>query len=344
MHVDRMTLARARRALREAASRIYDPNVTLIDFGHGRVGGETVADKLAVRFHVRRKLGGAELETAAQARRTGPVPARIGDFPTDVIEGTFRPQPAAWTAGGWGAGRRRPAEPRARRADPMKGGVSISDERHEIYGTLGGLVVDRATGEEMILSNWHVLAADWRARPGQRIYQPGRLDGGTSADTVATLSADAMDADLDAAVATLDGSRRLVGEQLDLGAVRGVASPELGMEVVKSGRRSGVTHGIVRGVAGMARVSYGHLDRVIQRVVTIEARSPREEVSAPGDSGSWWLEGATMRAVGLHFAGGDSPEHGLAVDMQAVLDSLGVDIVVEHRGLGAVPRFARMAG
>ena len=33
-----------------------------------------------------------------------------------------------------------------------------------------------------------------------------------------------------------------------------------------------------------------------------------------------------MNAVGLHFAGGNSPELALAMDMQAVLDALKVDL------------------
>jgi endonuclease G len=100
------------------------------------------------------------------------------------------------------------------------------------------------------------------------------------------------------------------------------------MEVVKSGRRTGVTFGVVRGVEGVANLTYGFVGRVIRKVVTIEPRSAVEEVSAGGDSGSWWLDRATMRAVGLHFAGSDSPETGLALDMQEVLDQLRVDIVV----------------
>jgi hypothetical protein len=70
--------------------------------------------------------------------------------------------------------------------------------------------------------SWHVLVADWNARAGQQIYQPGRLDGGTGADAVATLTRDAMPVNLDAAVAALNRSRRLINDQYDLGSVRGV--------------------------------------------------------------------------------------------------------------------------
>lgn len=322
MSIDRMTLAYARRALRETRHRVYDPNVTLIDFGHGQVGGQTIEEKLAIRFHVHKKLGAVSLESAVDERLTDRVPTTIGGFPTDVIETTFRPH-----RGWWGTWLRPRSEARAERADPMQGGISISDERHQTYGTLGGLVSDRASGARMILSNWHVLVAEWNARPGQRIYQPGRLDGGTSADSVASLARDAMAQGLDAAVATLHDGRRLTSDQLGLGAVRGVARAELGMEVVKSGRRTGITFGVVRGVEGVTRMTYGFVERVMRKVVTIE-RGASVEVSAAGDSGSWWLERASSRAVGLHFAGSNLPETGLALDMQEVLDRLDVDVVV----------------
>jgi len=214
-------------------------------------------------------------------------------------------------------------------ADPLRGGISISDEYHNAAGTLGGMVIDRLTGETMLLSNWHVLVADWGARTGQRIYQPGRLDGGVAVDTIATLTRDAMAANLDAAVATLNGDRRLINDQLDLGPVTGVGRAELGMELVKSGRSSGVTHGIVTAVEGTAKLRYGLLERIIRNVVTIEPRG-FGEVSAPGDSGSWWLDPATMRAIGLHFAGSDFPERGLAIDMPTVLDVLNVDIATDR--------------
>lgn len=324
MHLDRMTRAYARRALRQAVSEfLFDPNVSLIDFGHPEHDGRLALDEVALRIHVRKKHLGAALESAIAAGETRPIPPSIGGFPTDVPEGIYRPH-LWWWGGGW---RRPSTNLRARRADPLRGGLSISTERHYTYGTLGGLVIDRATGAEMILSNWHVLVGDWGARRGQRIYQPGRLDGGTSASTVARLTRDAMAANLDAAVASLSGQRRLLNDQYELGPVRGVKQAELGLEVVKSGRKSGVTSGHVTAIDGVARIRYNRLERIIRHVVTIEPQERFDEVSAPGDSGSWWLDAATMEAVGLHFAGSNAPERALALDMPVVLEALNVDIV-----------------
>lgn len=339
MYVDRMTMAYARRALYEARRAfLFDPNITLIDFGHPEHQGQIAEDELAIRIHVQRKLAGVALETAVDAGATRLIPPSIGGFATDVPQGSYRPH--QW---GWGGWRQRPAtNPRSTSASPMRGGISISDERHYTFGTLGGLVIDRATGAEMILSNWHVLAGDWIARPGQRIYQPGRLDGGDGTNTIARLTRHAMSANLDAAVATLTSQRRLINDQFGLGPVSGVKQAELGLAVVKSGRKTGLTYGRVTGVEGVAKISYQGVDRLIRNVITIEPGSPFAEVSAGGDSGSWWLDKATMQAIGLHFAGGNSPERGLAVDMLSVLEALSVSIVtnVERPAVAPARRLA----
>ncbi len=365
MKVDSATMARAALAIGEAARYyLYDPNISLIDFGYPEQLGMTRDDRIALRFHVHRKLEPLALESAAEAGLTRPVPAEFFGFPTDVPEATYRQQaapvkersrepevvmrektaPGRADAGpettaffGWGWGRP-PANPRAVRCDPLKGGISISNERQYTYGTLGGLVIDRRTGAPMVLSNWHVLAGDWAALRGQRIYQAGRLDGGSVRDVIAVLDRHAMDRCLDAAVARLTGERRLINEQVELGPVRGTTRPALGMRVVKSGRRTGVTYGRVVAVQGMMTLNYAGIRRVIANVITIEPMAGFGEVSAPGDSGSWWLEADTRRAVGLHFAGSNQPETSLANDMQAVLDAL--DVEVDAR---TVPAFVSRA-
>jgi hypothetical protein len=331
MHIDPMTLARARLALREASSNyLYDPNVSLVDFGWPEHNGQIVEDELAIRIHVRQKLFGAALEAATDAEQTRPIPPSIGGFPTDVPQASFRLH-SQWSSTRWGNSTE---WLRATPINPIKGGISISNERDYTFGTLGGFVVDRTSGEPMILSNWHVLVGDWGARQGQRIYQPGRLDGGNSNNTVATLTRDAMSVNLDAAVATLTGDRSFMNEQFDLGTVKGVGQARLGMELVKSGRRTGITYGRVTGIEGQQAVSYGYLTRIIRHIVTIDQRQINEEVSAPGDSGAWWLDSQTMQAVGLHFAGSNAPEQALALDMPTVLNALNVDIATASaRGL-----------
>jgi len=107
--------------------------------------------------------------------------------------------------------------------------------------------------------------------------------------------------------------------------VRGVGWAQVGTEVIKSGRTTGVTRGRVTGVEGTARMPYSGVYRRIRNVMTIDPRRG-PYVSAGGDSGSFWLDEETMNVVGLHFAGSDRPERALAIDMQPILDALNVNI------------------
>lgn len=314
-------LAHARLALREAVRGwIYDPNVRLIDLGWRERDGKLLEGDMCIRIHVVEKLPeGPTLEAAQLEGMTrGSIPDTIAGFPVDVPQGNYK------LHGWW----RPPVEPRAARFAPMEGGISLANGRIRGYGTLGGLVVDRSTGARMLLSNWHVLVGAWGVRPGWPIYQPGQGDGGTAADTVATLARDAMASSLDAAVAELTGTRALINDQLELSPVRGVAWAVPGMQVIKSGRGSHVTRGRVSAVEGTAKMVYSGVTRLIRNVLTIDPRDDQSQVSTGGDSGSFWLDEESMNVVGLHFAGSDHPERALAIDMQPILDALNVDIVV----------------
>ena len=331
MQFDPMMLARARLAMRVGIrNHLFDPNVRMVSVGLPEKGGKIIENQLAIRYHVAEKYQTQiQLETALKNGSTQSdlrAPIRVGQFTfeTDVVQGKYLPHVWGWNP--WQP--TPPPNPRAQRADPMRGGLSISDEFHNSYGTLGGKVIDRATGVEMILSNWHVLVADWGARSGQRIYQPGRLDGGISSDAVATLTRHAMGANLDAAVATLNGSRQLLTDQLNLNPVAGAALAQLGMEVTKSGRRTDVTRGRIVDVDATVRMTYGPVTKLIHNVMSIEPLVSFEQVSGPGDSGSLWIDTATNLAVGLHFAGSDFPERGLAIDLPTVLDALNVRLAI----------------
>lgn len=325
MNMNQASWAHVRLALQEAVRGwINDPNVLLIDYGWTEKDDVLNTKEFAIRTHVIEKFrGDVALESAIEKGKTrAKIPDTIAGFRVDKPQSGELKLHRGWWASGW-----RPQ--RTLRTDPMQGGISLSNLYLYGSGTLGGLVFDRETGDRMILSNWHVLAGDWRVGPGWPICQPGWGDGGSPADTVATFSRHAMASGFDAAVARLlPSSRELVNDQFELKPVRGVGWARPGMEVIKSGRTTGVTYGRVTGVEGTAMMPYGGVNLLIGNVVTIVPRPEMQPVvSAGGDSGSLWLEEETMRAVGLHFAGGDDPEHALAIDMQPVLDALDVELL-----------------
>ena len=109
----------------------------------------------------------------------------------------------------------------------------------------------------------------------------------------------------------------------------------MGDRVVKSGRTTGVTRGIVSEVGGAYRIGYS--DGVVKTVGGFEIKpdpnfpAPGGEISTGGDSGSVWMiaegdhEGVV---VGLHFAGETDPapqaEHALACNIHSVIGKLDI--------------------
>lgn len=330
MYITRQTLLQAMNALwsREVRWRLLDPNVVMIDFGHPIDEGEVNHDKVAIRFHVAEKFSPLELQSAINSGITHEkLPDRLGGFPTDVQQNNFSLERWNWLTSQPAA-----ALTRYGHHNPLQGGISISDEFRYTRGTLGGIVIDRNTGDPMILSNWHVLAAGWNANPIHKVYQPGRQDGGSVADAVGNFARDAMSRRIDAAVATLTKDARThINRQFDLASevVKGVASPAYGMKLIKSGATSGITYGTVDTIrSGPIKISYGRVERIIEPSFIITPLSEGQNVSDPGDSGSIWFEAETMRAVGLHFAGSNRPERAVAIEMPSVLNALGVDILL----------------
>jgi endonuclease G len=314
---DLYAAVRARRLA--AAYYLSNPRVTLIDVGlriDETHGGQTTGD-LAVRVHVGYKPRQAEFEAFSDRHAALVIQKEKIPFPVvDIIEGTYPLQWWSWY----------PAEPpsRGRIFDPLCGGISISNEWFNNYGTLGGIVEDVQTGEPMILSNWHVLVGAAYAPRGLRVFQPGRGDGGGIRHMVGKVERDVMVFGLDAAVAKLTGNRSLSNEQFELTSVNGVEMPRLGMQVVKSGRGSEVTRGFIDGVAGDYPIRYGGFLRTIKNVHRIVPQ--QGTVSVAGDSGSWWLVEGTHKVAALHFAGSDEPEAALAMAMPPVLEALKVRI------------------
>lgn len=290
------------------------PGVTAVDVGY-KISNNELTDTLALRVHVGRKLAVAEL-SAAEVFNDTDNQKEVAGFPVDVIEATYGPSTRSTTAGAApvvlhdvGA----QAVDRRTRIRPLVAGISVGNPRITA-GTLGALVFSRSDCRPMILTNFHVLAGDTAAAAGEPITQPGRLDGGVvPGDRVATLSRFRIDAQMDAAVATIDDGVTYDREILGLGTIAGTVAPTLGMQVVKSGRTTAITEGIIDGVSLTVSIDYGGSVGVVtlSDQIHIVPRPPWPavdyEVSMGGDSGSVWLEAGTRLALGLHFAGETTP-------------------------------------
>ncbi len=310
------------------AAYLRDPNVTSIGIGHKVRGGKRTTE-LCVQFTVGTK---ASVEALGDLG-TAPLPESIEvagvAVPTDVIERTYRPAVRVVAA--------ESPDPRKARVDPVRPGVSVGHPS-VTCGTAGAVVYDRETGAPYLLSNWHVLHGAAGAL-GDTVVQPGTHDDNrTDRNALGALVRSHLGVAGDCAVVSVAG-RGIDPSVLDLDVVpTEIGDPELGDKVVKSGRTTGVTHGVVRRVDVLAKLDYG--DGVGSREIGgVEIgpdpakRAADGEISRGGDSGSAWLAKSAGRPTGvlagLHFAGegtGDPDEHALACLPKSVFDKLGITL------------------
>jgi endonuclease G, mitochondrial len=320
-------------AVRQVADEyLRDPNITSVGIGYEVVNGERT-DKLVLQFTVGEKIAPEALETAGTRMIPATITADGITFETDVVEREFKPQPIARET--------RPKPERKRRLDPMLAGISIGHV-DITAGTLGCVVKDQQTGEPRILSNWHVLQGA-TGTLGDVIVQPGSFDDNRIGENrAAVLVRSFIGLAGDCALARADG--RGLGESvLELGtAVRKIGDPELGDVVVKSGRTTGVTYGVVTRIHTITKLNYGSAGT--KTVGSFEIgpdptrSAPNGEISMGGDSGSAWLAvdangAATDMMLGLHFAGEtvEPAEYALACYASSVFEKL------EIEALGADP-------
>ncbi|HEX8736017.1 MAG TPA: hypothetical protein VF721_11885 [Pyrinomonadaceae bacterium] len=217
--------------------------------------------------------------------------------------------------------------PQRQRIRPIPGGVSISPLNANFVGTLGCFLLRRNidTEEIFVLSNNHVLADVNRLPLGTLIVQPGPEIPPfltNPADAFAALhtfipiqfpggagSAPVFNR-FDAAIANVtDGSLIQRGQMF--GGVHydpsRVLNPVPGMRVVKMGRTTGFTRGMIMATNLQGtQVNYGTPQfpriAVFRNTIRIvgDGGAP---FSLPGDSGSVILEEETGHPVALLFAG-----------------------------------------
>lgn len=313
---------------------LRDPNISSIGIGYKVKNGKTT-DAISVQFTVKRK----SLPELLEAAGTEPIPKSFEIdgvvVPTDVLERTYETshQLVAEAA----------SSSRKTRLNPIVPGVSVAHPKVSA-GTIGCIVFDRNHGAPYVLSNWHVLNGPSGAL-GDDIVQPGPADDNrVHLNRMGKLIRSHLGHAGDCAVASIE-DRQMKAEILDL-AVKPeqLAEVELGDKVIKSGRTTGVTHGIVRRILTIAKIDYGGSTGE-QEVGCFEIgvdrnhRPANGEVSKGGDSGSvWMIKGTNGKAskilAGLHFAGegpSDPDEHALACYPKSVFEKLEISLTAPVR-------------
>lgn len=181
---------------------------------------------------------------------------------------------------------------------PVVGGIQISPLGAPYVGTLGCIV--RRNSELFALSNNHILASLNRLPVGTQIVQPSGIAQG---DVFAVLndfeplrfSVPGLSAPrnyMDAAIASIPDSTLIqLGIVFGLGRFTPqIMAPRPGMNVVKSGRTTGVTQGKIKaiGVQGIT-VNYGSSQSPITSVFdncTLISNATNTPFALAGDSGS----------------------------------------------------------
>ena len=327
---DKELIAALRQFIRTQGEHfLRDPNISSIGVGYKVVDGQE-RPQISVQFTVNDKQSAPE---ALEALGTTAVPKSIMvdgvEVPTDVLERRY--EPAFHVV----------AEPvaveRKVRIDPVVPGVSVGNV-HVSAGTVGGIVYDRADGTPYVLSNWHVLHGPDGAL-GDVVVQPGKHDDNrVDRNRLGRLVRSHLGIAGDCAIASIQ-DRGFNPAIIELGVVpTEVGEPELGDTVVKSGRTTGLTHGIVRRVDTIAKINYGGTIG-LQNIGCFEIGpdpahpAPADEISRGGDSGALWMfttAGQPRTVVaGLHFGGetDTSPdEHALACLPTSVFEKLGISL------------------
>ena len=224
----------------------------------------------------------------------------------------------------------------------VPGGVSISPIERLWSGTLGCYVTREDDPERpLALTNNHV-AANWftpksvdEVPLGHAIVQPSMSDGEKESRTAAGALYDAIKLvsggqppptpQVDAALLEINkpATHVLGWDRLD-----GTAEPYAFQTVVKAGRTTGLTLGLVYDLDVSIWVSYGldvqgrELSCWFDDQLSVIGTAVNPTFSAPGDSGSIVVDYLASGAIGLLFAGSDS---GLTFlnPIQDVLDAFG---------------------
>lgn len=308
---------------------LNDPNINSVGIGYKQINGKPT-NELAIQFTVGQKLS----PEALVAADTSPIPESFlidgVEVPTDVIQRTYQPayKTVAETV----------TNLRKTRINPVVPGVSVANRR-ESAGTIGAIVYDAHTGAPYILSNWHVLHGP-NGRIGDDVVQPGPHDDNrVDLNRLGTLVRSHLGAAGDCAIATIE-DREFSPAVFELDIRPGqLGEPELNDKVIKSGRTTGVTHGIVIRLHTIVRLDYGG-NTGEQDIGGFEIGpdpahpAGNGEISMGGDSGSLWLfksaNGKTTHVIaGLHFAGegaGDPNEHAVACYARSVFEKLEISL------------------
>jgi endonuclease G len=309
---------------------LNDPNISSVGIGYKQTDGKEMP-QLAIQFSVHSKVKPEDV--SAEGSRLIPKTLNVDgtSVPTDVIERSYKPSFTTIEL--------KPKDDRRVRADVVTPGMSVGSIA-TTAGTLGTFVRDSQTKQIVILSNWHVLQGA-QGKVGDDVVQPGKFDDNrVEKNYVGKLLRSHLGPAGDCAIASMSG-RGISNDIIGLGtSVARIGEPHLKDRVVKSGRTTAVTYGVVSRLEVNTKMVYpGGTSATIggfEIVPDPKKAAADNEISRGGDSGSAWMAldkkgNTTDVMLGLHFAGDDDDggpsEFALACYANSVMTKLEIEPV-----------------
>lgn len=311
----------------EAATAIASRNVHAVGIGPKVVEGKMTTER-CVRIYVLQKLAPSLLPPKDR------LPETIDGYPTDIIESAPAFAGAKTAVPACSSNRKRGQTPKV-------AGISTA-HRSITAGTIAYFCRSTAHGDlpadRYALSNNHVFANVNQARVGDDLYQPGPADGGTAADHFADLHrfvairlGGVVANKVDAAIGKLRPGTRILRSVCAIGRISGTTAARERMAVRKHGRTTGYTEGVISDVAYDVLVGMDQADpsvvALFENQVRIEVAPPHAAFGLGGDSGSLVVAKASLRAVGMYFAGPPSGDYGVANVIGDVLTELQIELI-----------------
>ncbi|MEM6687483.1 MAG: hypothetical protein AAF617_17015, partial [Bacteroidota bacterium] len=190
--------------------------------------------------------------------------------------------------------------------DPLEAGCSAANKKFDdISGTLGALFKIEEDDAVYALSNFHVFALkESKLDDTEKITQPSRSDAkqiNIKSRVIGSLFWMCKNRKLDAAIAKISVPVNTKSKRSSkMKKIYGISEPKIGMKVIKYGRTTGATNGVIRSVYCTVNLS----DKTNPKKKHIKRHQILTTcMSQQGDSGSILVDIKTNMAVGLIFAG-----------------------------------------
>jgi hypothetical protein len=271
-------------------------SVVGIDLGY-RIKKHKHTTEKCIRFHVREKRPRSKLS------KSECFPKSVGGVNTDVISACYYKRNGIGSGSEFG---------------------SIGDSNAS-FGTLGALVRDVQNGKLAGLTCAHVLEASIESRGTRKVLQPAPCLTPSNTSEIGSLGRYLWSNDMDAALIALqDGIAPTSPIPANI-SISSISDSVIGMRLEKYGASTGRTLARVEGI-GRYEVDYGDRLLSFNAFRLLPLLNQHSQIAFAGDSGSIWMDPNTHSAVGLNFAGEDTPfpedEYALALPMSRVANAL----------------------